>query len=138
MKKNTILLIIFLSFIYSESFFAQSNTVISKITKKGQRVELTVTASKPFYVGGNMHILHIGNKDFTHYKQSKKNGKGVLIFLISVTEFNNLIEGDVIWMSYGNLLKASPDENINIEEMCKTNPQKLWYLGRFSANLLKK
>ncbi|MCX6294766.1 MAG: hypothetical protein NTX97_01660 [Bacteroidetes bacterium] len=138
MKKNTILLILFLSLIYSENFFAQSNAAISKIIQKGQRVELTITASKPFYVGGNMHILHIGNKDFTHYKQTKKNGKGILTFLIPIEDFNSLVQGDVVWMSYGNLLKENPGENINIEEMCKTNPQKLWYFGKFSAKLLKK
>lgn len=135
MKKITFLFIACISFIFSDNAFAQSNASITKVIQNGNKIELTVSSSKPFYVGGNIHILHIGKKDFSMSKQNNKDGKGVITFYIPVEEFNNLTEGDYIWMSYGNKFKKIPDPTTDPAKFCKQNPKKCWALGKFSKKL---
>lgn len=134
MRKINLLFIVFICFIFSNTAFAQSAS-ITKITKNGERMELTISDSKPFYVGGNTHILHIGKKDFSLNKQINKDGKGTIIFYIPVEEFNALSEGDYIWMSYGNKFKKMPDPTVDPASFCKKNPKKCWALGKFSKQL---
>lgn len=134
MRKLGLLFIASFSFIFSDIAFGQSAS-ITKITQNGERMELTVSDSKPFYVGGNIHILHIGKKDFSLSKQNNKDGKGAITFYIPVTEFNTLTEGDYIWMSYGNKFKKAPDPTTDPTKFCKKNPKTCWALGKFSKTL---
>lgn len=134
MRKISFLFIAVISFIFSDIAFAQSAS-ITKIIQNGQRMELTVSDSKPFYVGGNVHILHIGKKDFSLNKQINKDGKGAITFYIPVEEFNALTEGDYIWMSYGNKFKKKPDPTTDPAKFCKKNPKTCWALGKFSKQL---
>lgn len=134
MRKIFLLFIICFSFIFSDTAFAQSAS-ITKIIQNGERMELTISDSKPFYVGGNIHILHIGKKDFSLSKQNNKDGKGAITFYIPVQEFNALTEGDYIWMSYGNKFKKTPDPTIDPASFCKKNPETCWALGKFSKAL---
>ncbi len=127
-------------FCFSANSFAQdkAKTEITTVKQNVQTVEFTVESSKPFYYGGNVHILHIGNKDFSHSKQSKSGAKGILTFLIPVADWNALTEGNDVWVTYGNLLKTAPDEQADIKTLCEQSPNKCWYLGKFSSGLLKK
>jgi hypothetical protein len=139
--KNRILIFTCLSmFYFSTKIVAQENakTTITSVKQNEQMIEFTIEASKPFYYGGNVHILHIGNKDFAHSKQTKNDNKGILTFLIPVADWNALTDGADVWMSYGNLFKTSPDEQTDIKSLCEKSPQKCWYLNKFSAGLLKK
>lgn len=135
MKKLQALLLVSICFILFNSATAQSNASISKIIQNGQRVEITISASKPFYVGGNIHILHIGGTDFSLSKQSNKEGKGSILFYIPTEEFNKLTEGDYVWMSYGNKFKKKPDPTTDPEKFCKKNSKTCWALGKFSKQL---
>ncbi len=49
---------------------------ISLQKKVGKTVNLTVTSPEEFYMGGNKHILYIGNKHFDLYDQQNDEGKG--------------------------------------------------------------
>ena len=141
MKRLIILFITCISiFYFSGIAIAQekAKTEITSVKQNGQTIEFIIASDKPFYVGGNIHILHIGSKDFTHSRQTKNNGKGTLTFLIPITDFNSLTEDDNVWISYGNLLKETPDEKTDIKAMCEKSPQKCWYLGKFSKQLLSK
>lgn len=138
MRKLSLLFIACISFIFSKSALAQQDASITKIIQNGQRMELTVSSSIPFYVGGNIHILHIGKKDFALSKQSNKDGKGVITFYIPVEEFNALTEGEYIWMSYGNKFDKAPDPLLDPAKFCKENPKTCWALGKFSKQLTGK
>ena len=133
MRKLSFLFIACISFICLDIAFAQS-AAITKIITNGERVELTVSDSKDFYVGGNIYILHIGKKDFSLSKQNNRNGKGAITFYIPVAEFNSLTEGDYIWMSYGNKFKKAPDPTVDPAKFCKKN-KKCWALGKFAKTL---
>ncbi len=133
MRKLSLLLIACISFIFSDIAFGQSAS-ITKIIKNGERVELTVSNSKEFYVGGDIYILHVGKKDFSLNKQNNRDGKGAITFYIPVAEFNALTEGDYVWMSYGNKFKKAPDPTIDPTTFCKKN-KKCWALGKFSKSL---
>lgn len=134
MRKLSLLLIACISFIFSDTASAQS-AAITKIIQNGERMELTVSDSKEFYVGGNIYILHVGKKDFSLSKQNNRDGKGAITFYIPVAEFNALTEGDYIWMSYGNKFKKTPDPSVDPAKFCKKNPKKCWALGKFSKSL---
>ncbi len=141
MKNRIYLIITCFSILYfSENTFAQekAKTEITSVIQNAQTVELTIESTTPFYFGGNVHILHIGNNDFKMYKQTKNNGKGQLTYLIPISDWNTLTNGADVWVTYGNLFKTSPDQNIDIKTLCEKAPQKCWYLGKFNADLLKK
>lgn len=131
MRKLSILFIACISFLFSETVFAQSSANISKVIKNGQRMELTIVGSKPFRIGGNIHILHIGTKEFSLNKQNTIEGKGIITFYIPVEEYNALTEGEYVWMSYGNKFKKAPDPTVDPATFCKENTN-CWALGKFS------
>ena len=134
MQKLSLIFIAFISLVYSDTALGQS-AAITKIIQNGERVELTVSDSKEFYVGGNVYILHVGKKDFSLSKQNNRDGKGAITFYIPVGEFNALTEGDYIWMSYGNKVKKAPDPTVDPAKFCKKNSKKCWALGKFSKSL---
>ncbi|MGZ4034629.1 MAG: hypothetical protein ACXVDT_15615 [Bacteroidia bacterium] len=141
MKNRIVLFITCLSiFYFSVNCIAQDNAKakITSVTQNAQTVEFTVESTKPFYVGGNVHILHVGNKDFKLSRQTKKDGKGILTFLIPVSEWNSLTEGADVWITYGDLFKNATDQQTDIKALCEKNPQKCWYLNKFTSGLLKK
>ena len=141
MKNRIALFITCLNMLYfSVNAVAQSNvkTEITTVKQNAETIEFTVESAKPFYYGGNIYILHIGNKDFKYSKQTKTEGKGILTFLIPIADWNSLTGGDDVWMTYGNLFKTSPDQKVDIKALCEKSPDKCWYLGKFSSGLLKK
>jgi hypothetical protein len=141
MKNRIVLFITCLSiFYFSANVTAQekAKTEITSVKQNVQTVEFTVESTKPFYMGGNIHILHIGNKDFKYSKQAKEDGKGILTFLIPVADWTALTDGDAVWMTYGNLFKTAPDQQTDIKALCEKSPDKCWYLGKFNSGLLKK
>ncbi|HLP12024.1 MAG TPA: hypothetical protein VK177_08845 [Flavobacteriales bacterium] len=128
--KHTFILFTFL-FIFITGTKAQ--TTVTSVKLNGNIVELTVTSDKAFYVGNNIHILHIGKTSFSHNKQSKKS----LTFLIPESEFNVLADGETMWMSYGHKFNGQPSDEF-VQQMAKENPNAVWFLSKFSKDLLKK
>ena len=141
MKNRTLLFFTCLSiFYFSATAIAQENakTEITTVKQNAETIEFTIESTKPFYYGGNIHILHIGNTDFKYSKQSKTDGKGVLTFLIPVADWNALADGSDVWMTYGNVFRIIPNEQTDIKALCEKSPNKCWYLGKFGNALLKK
>ncbi len=109
---------------------------IHSVVQKNQTVEFTISSTKSFYVGGNIHILHIGDKQFRLSKQTK--GKvNTITFLIPEGDFNNLVEGNNIYMTYGQLFNSPPNEE-EAKKLSATCPNTFWTLGKFTKSLLKK
>jgi hypothetical protein len=102
--------------------------------QKGNTVLFTVASSGNFIVGGNVYVLHIGDKTFSHYKQSVAHGKGSLAFLIPAADFNNLKEGANIYLTYGNKNETEK----GMEEMSKPGQGPCWALGKFNPQILTK
>ncbi|HYG51018.1 MAG TPA: hypothetical protein VD905_08940 [Flavobacteriales bacterium] len=111
----------------------RAQTTVSSVKHVGNTVELTVTSDKAFYVGNNIHVLHIGKTVFKHSRQSKKS----LVFLIPEKDFSLLAEGETMWMSYGDRFNAETLSDHYIQQLAKQNPNALWHLGLFSKDLLK-
>lgn len=106
--------------------------------KEAETMELTITSDKPFQYGDNIHILHIGKKEFSLSKQSKQEGKGILTFFIPSAEFNALAEGSKMWLTYGQKVRTgSADKEEKLDELSGQNP-KCWKLGKFSKAVSKK
>jgi hypothetical protein len=124
------LVIVFSMFIYGTAT-AQSTASITSVKQNGERMEVTVSSAKKFYVGGNTHVLHIGTKEFSLNKQLNTDGKGTIIFYIPSAEFDALPEGEEVYMTYGSKFRkgTAPEE---VAEFCKQNPNVCWYLGKFT------
>ncbi|MBA3971668.1 MAG: hypothetical protein H0X46_05895 [Bacteroidetes bacterium] len=134
MKHFILILLTSLSLLSFSKVSSQDKASITKVLLNGQRIELTITSSKPFYVGGNVHILHIGKKDFSLSKQSNLDGKGIITFYIPTEEFNALPEGEDVWMTYGDKFKKRTEKR-DPAVFCKKNPKVCWFLGKFSKQL---
>ena len=136
MKNLVVLFSIFLSIFLSGNVIAgnKPKIEISTITQKDSTVSISLTSSKPFYMGGNRYILHIGDKDFKLSSQKVNKGRGVIIFFISANDFNNLQDGSNVYLTYGHLA----DGTQNSEELSSKVSGKYWSLGKFSKNILTK
>jgi hypothetical protein len=111
-------------------------TEITTCKLVGQNYELTITSTRKFYVGGNVHILNVGTKKFKRSRIDPVNGKSIT-FLIPENEFHFMVEGNEMWMSYGDKTKSRPITNMDLKSYCETNPETLWYLGKFDKSILK-
>jgi len=122
----------FLLFLFScPNLFAQATqgTFVLEAIQKGEQVELTISSDKPFYVGGNVHVLHIGKSTYAHTRQSKGGAKYFMTFLIPHIDYLLFSESDAVWMTYGN---PATGEKMDIKALAKEFPGIFWDLGNFS------
>ena len=91
---------------------------IGQIKQEKDKVTVTVTSSKEFYVGGNVHILYMGDKSYSLYDQQNEDGKGLLKFYVPAEEFRAIKDGSRVYMSYGELVL---EEGEKVEDVCKEN-----------------
>ena len=133
----SLLAICFLLFI-SANAQEKVKTAITSIKLKDKTVELTVVSAKPFIVGGNMYLLYIGDKKFQLSRQSKKDGKGILTFLIPYNDFTQAKEGANIWMFYGDYILSDGNAAPDFDALLKENPRTCWSLGKLKKKSLKK
>lgn len=89
----------------------------------------TVSSTKEFYMGGNKHVLHIGDRNFDLYDQQNDDGKGSLSFFIPHDDFIQLSEGSLVYLTYG---EVDTDGGPSLEEVCKQHMVPCWTLGKFS------
>jgi hypothetical protein len=108
---------------------------IGQIKQETDKVTMTVTSSKEFYVGGNVHILYLGDKSFSLYDQQNEDGRGMLKFYIPTEDFNAIKDGVRVYMSYGELVL---EEGESVEDVCKENFCPCWSLGKLNKKQLKK
>ncbi len=136
MRKIVLMLIVFITtFGYVNNINAQGKATISitSVKQKGETVRYTITSSRPFIFGNNRYVLYIGSKNFYTYEQAKKNGKGILSFLIPVKDFKELAQGAETYVTYGHV-------NVETTDMTELSEysKKCWSLGKFDKALLKK
>jgi hypothetical protein len=112
------------------------NTQVTALLQKEQTFEITITSDKKYYVGGNIHVLTIGDKKFK-YSKLDSTGKSIT-FIIPNSDFQSLVTGTEMWMSYGDKSKSTQITNANIKTLCEASPGTLWYLGKFDKSILKK
>ncbi len=109
---------------------------IESAYKKGSIVYFTVQSNKDFYVGGNVYVLHIGDKQFAHSEQtSKADGSGELSFMIPEADFSTLMDGANVYVTYGQLLDE--DDDRALAELSKQPTTQCWSIGQFNKKLLK-
>ncbi len=108
---------------------------IGQIKQENDKVTVTVTSSKEFYVGGNVHVLYLGDKSYSLYDQQNEDGKGILKFYVPSEEFRAIKDGARVYMSYGELVL---EEGEKVEDVCKENFCPCWSLGKLNKKQLKK
>lgn len=109
---------------------------IESAHKKGETVFFTVQSTKEFYVGGNVYILHIGDRRFAHSEQTTNaDGSGELSFMIPESEYAQLAEGVKAFVTYGQLLDENDEQAF--AELSKQPNTQCWSIGQFSKKLLK-
>ncbi len=140
MKNKIIFSLLFVCFLCFAAANAQEKvkTVISYLKLNNKTVELTVVSTKPFIVGGNMYILYLGNKQIRLSRQSKKDGKGIITFLIPLDDFKQAKDGVDIWMVYGDYILDEGNTAIDFAALYKENPLTCWPLGKLKKKSLKK
>jgi hypothetical protein len=134
MKKISVLFFnVLAAVLFSASIMAQekAQTKLTSVKQSGETVRFSLTSSKPFIFANNRYVLYVGTKEFFGLEQSKKDGKGYMTFIIPLSDFNNLKDGDGMYLSYGKV----DAEAVNMEELAKG--RRCWGLGKFSKSLLK-
>jgi len=111
----------------------KARSEISGARQRDGDIALTITCPKPFINGNNRYILYTGHKEFGRYEISRKDGKGVITFLIPKDEFNHLAEGSPVYMTYGHVEAEETDM-----EALAASSHRCWSLGKFSRSVLKK
>lgn len=136
--KNTFLLFFTLVFVCFSpkpaSAQEKQKATVSLIRQNGNTVTVTITSSEEFYIGGNTHILHIGNKHYDRNEQNNVDGKGILKFFIPANEFKVLKNGTKMYLTYGELDMENEQE---IEAYSKERESRCWALGKLNKKMLK-
>jgi 3',5'-cyclic AMP phosphodiesterase CpdA len=118
--------------------FAQTSkkpvTKIDHVVQQDKTVAFTVTSSRPFIVGNNLYILHIGDQSFSHSLQSTtKDRTGTMTFYIPISDYERLAENSDIYLSYGQSTisgKGTTAADCEQSGLC-------WVLGTFTRTLLQ-
>lgn len=113
------------------------NAQIGTLVKKAQTIELTIDAPEPFYVGGNVFLLRVGNSIFSKYNQTDVDGKGKLTYLIPLGDYAKLLDGDKMFLTYGILMAPNTTDQ-DLYQLGNDNPNSVKFLGVFSTKMLKK
>ena len=119
------------------SSFAQGmgNAKIVEVKMVGNIVKINIESSEPFYVGANIYYLRIGEYECKNARQLNIYGKGYLEFEMPLIDYRSLIEGQTIYMYYGEILKEIDSETY--ESVCNSNPERCKFLGLFSTKSFK-
>ncbi len=129
-----------MSLLFSFSFLAEAigqekpRMEIGPVKENSKKIYFTLTSSKPFIVGDNVYVLHIGGKAFWLYDQSGESDKKTITFFIPENDFNGFGPGSSIYLTYGN--RSMEEEEM--KEMSTLEYGQCWSLGQFSKTLLTK
>lgn len=112
----------------------KARTSISSIKQKGSTVAITLTSSKPFRMGGNIYVLHVGSRNFEHSGQGSSKGKGTITFPVTMDEYNALQDGAGMYLTYGRIKEQGAD----MEMLSQLKSNKCWSLGKLNKSMLTK
>ncbi len=131
------ILVAFLSISMLSKAQVKEKTSVYAIKQNNSIVELTITSTKPFIIGGNAYILYIGQQRFTLNKQEKKDGKNYITFLIPQKDFSALVDGSSMWLLYGDL-NTITNQSTDLNAFALENPHTCWTIGKLKKKSLKK
>lgn len=136
MKKLMRACLLLLAVVLSVSTRAQDTKKISvgPVITEGAKVLLTVSATEPFYVGDNTHVLHIGHQRFALYIQRSDDTENSLTFLIPAEAFGQLPEGAPMYLTYGE--EYVPYDEQEWLDACVHSPSTHQSVGKFSKSML--
>ncbi len=136
MRNIIALLLVAFACLYGDPSIAQEKQKarVSQIQQKGNTVTMTVTSDGEFYIGGNVHVLHIGSKHYDLYDQDNVNGKGILKFYVPAGEFLALKNGTKMFLTYG---EAGTDNELELEAFSKDKEMRCWALGKLNKKMTK-
>lgn len=120
--------------LFSGGVMAQDKpkTELTSVKQKSGTVHFNLTSSKPFIFGSNRYVLYVGTKEIFLHEQGQNNGKGYISFFMDRADFDKLIDGSWIYLTYGDVEVANTD----MSELAKESPR-CWSLGVFQKSLLK-
>ncbi len=116
------------------SGFGQTSATVTlnSITQTEDVVELNMSSDKPFFIGDNRFVLHIGALHFLRCKHPEGD-ESKLTFMISEEEFAALRDGGDITLVYGfYYTNTQMDGEGNQAEFTGTN----WKVGKLNKALL--
>lgn len=131
------ILVSFLSISMLSNAQVKEKTSVYAIKQNNSIVELTLTSTKPFIIGGNAYMLYIGQQRFTLNKQEIKEGKNYITFLIPQKDFSALVDGTSMWLLYGDL-NTITNGSVDLNAFAQENPHTCWSIGKLKKKSLKK
>jgi hypothetical protein len=119
---------------------AQENRIeCTSIKQNNNIVELTLTSQTHFRVGGNLVVLHIGDKVFSKSQQTDEGAISRITFYIPSEEFQKLADGQDMRLDYDyQAQQASQPDNTNSAVAPQQYGGKQWALGKLNKQLQKK
>lgn len=129
-------LLTFVMFGVTFNSFAQraQHVSLTEMHRQNDRIAVTLTSPEGFYVGGNVHVLYIGDKQFDIYDQGNdEQGEGKLIYYIPEQDFKKLKSGDRMYLSYGTVTFKSEEE---FDGFVAADPERHWKLGTLDKSML--
>lgn len=121
----------------AQSTQAQSTATIelSKIESNDEMVEVSLSSTEDFIVGGNRYILHIGG---AHYKYSKhpKGDVKTITFLIPAADFAALPDGEELVLVYGLYPLNTQQDGESSQQNGFDGPN--WSAGKLNKSLLNR
>jgi hypothetical protein len=106
---------------------------VAGITPDGEgNMAFAIQGDKDFYVGNAQFVLHIGKAAFSLNTQDGP----MLIFYIPLAAFNQLAEGEQMYLNYGDA-QAAEDEEL-LADACRHKSVNTCSLGLFTRDLLRR
>jgi hypothetical protein len=139
MNKKIILTTFFLALLRIVSPAQENGITFTSIKQNDKIVEFTITSQTHFHVGGNLVVLHIGDKVFTKSQQKDEGDISRLTFYIPSEEFQELADGQDMLLAYA--YQNEQAGTLNETERASTSQPyagKQWELGKLNKQLQKK
>ena len=128
MRKLFLLSSLLLFTIFSVVGREKQKVTVSYATGTGKPIIVILSSPTPFIRGSNIYVLHIGNRCYSHGKQSKSGGKGSISYKIPATDYNLLNDGTQMYLTYGQLDNTNP---ASLEKLANESAFPCWELGLF-------
>jgi hypothetical protein len=139
MNKKITLTALFLTFIRLLLPAQESGIELTSIQQKDKTVELTITSQTHFRVGGNLVVLHIGDRVFSKSQQTDNGAISKLTFYIPSEEFQKLADGLDMLLAFDYQSEQANQPN-ETDRVAPSQPSsgRQWALGKLNKQLQEK
>jgi hypothetical protein len=139
MNKKITLTALFLTFIRLLLPAQESGIELTSIQQKDKTIELTITSQTHFRVGGNLVVLHIGDRVFSKSQQTDNGAISKLTFYIPSEEFQKLADGlDMLLAFDYQSVQANQLNETDRAAPSQPSAGRQWALGKLNKQLQKK